>query len=77
MERYRWCTSTNSSWSIVDPLPLLLIVTDAPWQIIDKIKNQQVDTETEVEDKTTNIQPGFVVAEGSVLVMFGNKKKFE
>jgi hypothetical protein len=41
-------------WSVTDPLPLLPVVTDAPWQIIDK-KKKEVDTETAVEGKTTDI----------------------
>ena len=34
-------------WSIKDPLPLLLVVTDAPWQIIDekkkKVENKKME----------------------------------
>jgi hypothetical protein len=60
-------------WSVTDPLPLLPVVTDAPWQIIDKKKKKEVDTETEVEGKTTDIQPGFVAAKGSVLIKFRKK----
>jgi hypothetical protein len=62
-------------WSVTDPLPLLPVVTDAPWQIIDKKKKKEVDTETAVEGKTTDIQPGFVAAKGSVPIKFGKKVK--
>jgi hypothetical protein len=65
-------------WSVTDPLPLLSVVTDAPWQIIDKKKkNDDDDTDITVEGKTTNILPGFVAAKGSVSVKFGKKRKFE
>ena len=56
-------------WSVQDPLPLLSVVTDAPWQIIDKKKKQ------EGEIKTPKIQAGFVAAEGSVPVKSGKKAK--
>jgi len=58
-------------------MPFLPVVTDAPWQIIDKKKKKEVETETAVEVKTTNIQPGFVAAKGSVPVKSGKKRKFE
>ena len=64
-------------WSIKDPMPFLPVVTDAPWQIIDKKKKKEVETETAVEVKTTNIQPGFVAAKGSVPVKSGKKRKIE
>ena len=32
-------------WSVTDPLPLLPVVTDAPWQIINKKKKKEVETE--------------------------------
>jgi len=64
-------------WSVTDPLPLLPVVTDAPWQIIDKKKKKDDDSETAVEGKTTNIQLGFIAAKGSVPVKFGKKRKFE
>ena len=64
-------------WSVTDPLPLLSVVTDAPWQIIDKKKKNDDDDDTDitVEGKTTNILPGFVAAKGSVSVKFGKKTK--
>ena len=43
-------------------MPLLSVVTDAPWQIIDKKKKKDVLIET------TSIQSGFVAAEGSIAV---------
>jgi hypothetical protein len=57
-------------WSGIDPMPLLSVVTDAPWQIIDKKKK---------EDKmeVTSIQSGFVTAQGSVSVKLGKKRKLE
>jgi len=45
--------------------------------IIDKKKKKDDDSETAVEGKTNNIQPGFVAAKGSVPVKFGKKRKFE
>jgi hypothetical protein len=55
------------NWSVKDPMPLLSVVTDAPWQIIDrKIKK-------EVKIETTNIETVFVVAKGSVPVKSGKK----
>ena len=50
------------TWSIKDPMPLLPVVTDAPWQIIDKEKAKEIKVET------TSIQSGFVTAKGSVSV---------
>ena len=49
-------------WSIKDPMSLLSVVTDAPWQIIEKKK------EKEVKIETTSMQSGFVAAKGSVPV---------
>jgi hypothetical protein len=46
------------------------VVTDAPWQIIDKKKQ-------EAEIKTPKIQAGFVAAKGSVPVKSGKKRKLE
>src|SRR5882762_1081712 len=58
-------------WSVQDPLPLLSVVTDAPWQIIDKKKKQEVEIET------PKIQAGFVAAKDSVPVTSGKKRKLE
>src|ERR1700726_189245 len=58
-------------WSVRDPMPLLSVVTDAPWQIIDKKKKKEVLTET------TSIQSGFVAAEGSIPLKSGKKRKLE
>jgi hypothetical protein len=58
-------------WSVRDPMPLLSVVTDAPWQIIDKKKKKEVLIET------TSIQSGFVAAEGSISVKSGKKRKLE
>ena len=60
-------------WSVTDPLPLLPVVTDAPWQIIDKKNKKEVDTKTAVESSTTSIQSGFVAAKGSMPVELGKK----
>src|SRR5882757_4696251 len=49
-------------WSIKDPMSLLSVVTDAPWQIIEK------KIEKEVNIETTSMQSGFVAAKGSVPV---------
>src|SRR5258705_10810589 len=64
-------------WSVKDPLPFLPVITDAPWQIIDKKKKKEVEIETAVEVKSTNIQPEFVAAKGSVPVKSGKKRKLE
>src|SRR6202020_505691 len=58
-------------WSINDPMPLLSLVTDAPWQIIDKKKKKEDKIEA------PSIQSGFVAAKGSVLVKSGKKQKLE
>jgi hypothetical protein len=49
-------------------------VTNAPWQIIDK---KETETETAVEVKTTDIQPGFVAAKSSVPIKSEKKRKLE
>ena len=77
MEGDRLCASTNSSCIEKDPLPLLPIVTDAPWQIIDKKKKKKIGNGTTDEVKTINIQDGFVAAKGSVPLKSGKKRKFE
>ena len=59
------------NWSVKDPMPLLSVVTDAPWQIIDKKKKKEVKIET------TTIQSVFVAAKGSVPVKSGKKRKLE
>jgi hypothetical protein len=58
-------------WAVKDPMPILPVVTDAPWWIIDKKKTKESKIET------TNIQSGFVAAKGSVPVKFGEKRKPE
>jgi hypothetical protein len=55
------------NWSVKDPMPLLSVVTDAPWQIIDKKKKKEVKIEN------TTIQSVFVAAKGSVPVKLGKK----
>jgi hypothetical protein len=52
-------------------MPLLSVVTDAPWQIIDKKKRKEVKIET------TSIQSGFVAAEGSVPVKSGKSENLK
>jgi hypothetical protein len=64
-------THAALTWSVKDPMPLLSVVTDAPWQIIDKKKKKEVNIET------TSIQSGFVAAEGSIPVKLGKKRKLE
>jgi hypothetical protein len=44
-------THSALKWSVNDPLPLLPVVTDAPWQIIDKKKKQKKDVQAETEVK--------------------------
>jgi len=58
-------------WSVKDPMPLLSVVTDAPWQIIDKKKKREVKIET------ASIQSGFVAAKGSVPVKSEKKRKLD
>ena len=64
-------------WSVKDPLPFLPVVTDAPWQIIDKKKKKEIGNKTADEVKTTNIQHGFVAAKGSVPLKSGKKQNYE
>src|SRR6267154_6428125 len=67
-------------WSAKDPLPLLPVVTDAPWQIIEKKqakKNKKKTGDAEVEDDAPEVQSGFVAAKGSVPVNSGKKRKVE
>jgi hypothetical protein len=47
------------------------VVTDTPWQIIDK------KTKREVKIETTSIHSGFVAAKGNVPVNSGQKRKLE
>jgi hypothetical protein len=58
-----------------DPLPLLPVVTDAPWQIIEKKKTKK--TEAVVEGETSGLLAGFVVAKGSMPVKPSKKHKLE
>ena len=58
-------------WSVKDPMPLLSVVTDAPWQIIDKKKKKEDKIEA------TSNQSGFITAKGSVSVKSGKKRKLE
>jgi len=55
-------------WSAKDPLPLLSVVTDAPWQMISKDKNNKV-----VKDDSEKVQTSFVPAKGSVPVNMKHK----
>jgi hypothetical protein len=68
-------THSALKWSVKDPLPLLPVVTDAPWQIIDKVeaKEKKKLKNIGVEVKTTDIQSGFVAAKGSVQVKYKEK----
>jgi hypothetical protein len=67
-------THPTSKWSDKYPLSFLPVVTDAPWQIIDRKMKKEVETETTVEVKDTKIQLGFIAAKGSVPVKSGGKK---
>jgi hypothetical protein len=58
-------------WSVKEPMPLLSVVTDAPWKITDKKKKKEVKIET------TTIQSGFVAAEGSMPVNSEKKRELE
>ena len=67
-------------WSSKDPLPLLPVVTDAPWQIIEKKwanKKKKKTGDTEVEDDAPEVQSGFVAAEGSVPINSSKKRRVE
>src|ERR1700728_54727 len=59
------------TWSGKDPMHLLSVVTDAPWQIIDKKKKKEDKIEA------TSNQSGFVTAKGSVSVKSAKKRKLE
>ena len=58
------------TWSVKDPMPLLSVVTDAPWQIIDMKEKRGVKIET------ASIQSGFVAAKGSVPVKSEKHENF-
>ena len=67
-------------WSAKDPLPLLPVVTDAPWQIIEKRQANKKKAKTgdaEVADDAPEVQSGFVAAQGSVPVDSSKKRKVE
>ena len=53
---------SSSNKNLESSMPLLSMVRDAPWQIIDKKKKREVKIET------ASIQSGFVAAKGSVSV---------
>src|SRR5882672_3508630 len=56
-------THKTLKWSAKDSLPLLSAVTDAPWQMISKDKQNPV-----VKDDSERVQTSFVPAKGSVPV---------
>src|SRR6267154_546743 len=67
-------------WSAKDPLPLLLVVTDASWQGIDKKqanKKKKKTGDTEGEDDASEVQSGFVAAKGNVPVNSSKKRRVE
>ena len=67
-------------WSAKDPLPLLPVVTDAPWQIIEKkqaTKKNKKTRDTKVEGDAPEVQSGFVAAEGSIPVNSSKKRRVE
>jgi len=73
-------THSALKWSVQDPLPLLPVVTDAPWQIIEKKKANKKQKNTgdiKVKDDATEIQPGFVPAKESVPVNSNKKRRLE
>jgi len=55
-------------WTTRDPLPLLSAVTDAPWQMISKVKKNKV-----VKDDSKEAQTSFVPAKGSIPVNIKHK----
>src|SRR6202790_3123844 len=66
-------------WSAKDPLPLLSVVTDAPWQIIEKkqANKKKAKADAEVADDAPEVQSGFVAAQGSVPVDSSKNRKVE
>ena len=58
-------------WSGKDPMALLSVVTDAPWQMIDKKKKKEDKIEA------TSIQSVFVTAKGIVSAKSEKKRKLE
>ena len=64
-------------WSAKDPLPLLPVVTDASWQIIEKKGKQKKENKLKAEVETLDLQSGFVAAKGSVPVKSSKKRKSE
>ena len=64
-------------WSVKDPLPLLPVVTNAFWQIVDKKKKKEIGNETADEVKTINIQNGFVAERGSVPLKLGESESLK
>src|ERR1700683_2310662 len=59
------------TWSAKDPLPLLSVVTDAPWQMISKDKKKVVENDSE------EAQTSFVPAKGSIPVNVKRKSANE
>ena len=67
-------------WSAKDPLPLLPVVTDAPWQMIEKKQTNKEKKKTgDIEDKNDapKVPSGFVAAKESVPVNSSKKRKVE
>jgi hypothetical protein len=58
-----------------NPLPLLPVVTDAPWQIIEKKLAKKKKTGD--LDDAPEVQSGFVAAKGSIPVNSSKKRKVE
>jgi hypothetical protein len=61
-------------WSAKDPLPLLPVVTDASWQIIEKKGKQKKENKLKSEIETPDLQSGFIAAKGSVPVKSSKRK---
>ena len=58
-------TDAALKWSAKDPLPLLPVFTDAPWQMIGKKQANKKKAKTgdaEVADDAPEVQSGFVAA---------------
>jgi hypothetical protein len=64
-------TDSVLSWSSQDPLRLLPVVTDSPWQVVDRSKGKKKLTESPL--KTSS----FVPAQGSVPVLLSKKHKLD
>jgi hypothetical protein len=64
-------TDSPLKWSSQNPLPLLAVVTDSPWQLVDKSKSK---SKSNVQSHTST---SFVPAQGSLAITTSQKRKAE